>query len=112
MPLQQQDFSLCKYEDGILIITMTPPVPIGGWPLQFSVSKAFGGDPFIVKTCASGYYGVSGITIQNSGAGIFQIRINSIDTSGVEYGAYAQKCERMQSGFRTEIENGFWNIVP
>ena len=112
MPLQQQDFSLCKGEDGILVISMTPPVPIGGWPIEWSASVAFGGTAFVTKSCASGYHGVSGITIQNSGAGIFQVRINSVDTSGVEFGAYAQKCLRTQSGFQTEIENGFWNITP
>jgi hypothetical protein len=98
------NFTLARYEDGILTVSMTPPTPIGGWTLQFSVCTRFGGtSPLVTKSCASGYNGTSGITITNSGQGFFAVQLKSADTSGLDPGNFAYVIERLDSGARSLI---------
>lgn len=86
---------------------MTPPTPIGGWSLQYIQSFRPDGDPFIVKNMASGYYGVSGMSIINSGAGIMQVQLGPPEMSGYDPGAYFWRITRLDSGFVTDIGQGY-----
>ena len=107
------DFALARYEDGVLTIPMVPPVAIGGWSIRYTEQKRFGGSTnLITKSVASGFNGASGITITNSGQGIFNIAINSVDSSGLEYGNDAFVVERMDSGHRTSLTEGYRLINP
>jgi hypothetical protein len=104
---------LIKYEDGILTVSMSPPVAIGGWEIQFKTTKRFGGTTnLFTKSVASGFNGQSGITITNSGAGIFNIQVNSVDSSGLDFGNYAAVSERLNSGSRTTLTEGFLLLMP
>lgn len=108
------DVSIARNEDAVLAITMAPPVNIAGWNIRFRAQHRFGGlSGFITKSAASGFGGgQSGITIANSGTGAFNVRLNSPDTSGQEYGAYAYTAERMDSGFRTVLTEGYLILSP
>lgn len=101
------DFTLGQREDGSLTIPMSPPQPIGGFTLEFTVLSHFGGiSGLITKSCASGFYS-SGITLVNSGQGILQISINAGDTSGWVPNAYPFVVQRLDSGFRTDLTTGY-----
>lgn len=107
------DFQMSKFEDGILVVEMEPPQPIGGWLVRFQVMKRFGSSSGLIeKWMGSGGYNVSGMDIVNSGQGLYQATINSLDTSGLDYGAYAFQSERMDSGFRTVLNEGYFMLVP
>ncbi len=101
------EFSLIRLEDGILQIGMAPPVAIGGWSVEFTVVKRLGGtDPYITKSMASGYYGVSGMLLTNSGQGVMRVNIDSVDTSGMDAGLYVYNVARLSSGSRTVLSRG------
>ncbi len=107
------NFSLIRGEDAILNVNLNPPTPIGGWNLQFRVNKRFGScSGLIFKNSASGFNGVSGITITNSGQGMFQIGINSVDTSGFQFGNYSFSTTRLDSGNVTVLNTGFLVLLP
>lgn len=107
------DFAFTRYDDGILTMPMVPPVAVGGWNVQFKVQHRFGGiSGLIVKSMASGFSGVSGITVTNSGNGVFNIALNSADTSGMEYGNYSFAVERLDSGSRTLLSEGYLILLP
>lgn len=110
------NLALGKREDATIGISMTPPLPLGGVDLQFLVTHRFGGGSvnsgLILKSVASGYNGQSGITITNSGAGNFNVSINSLDTSGLEFGNYAYSAERTSSGQQTLLSTGFILLMP
>jgi len=107
------DIPFTKFEDGTLTISLEPSVAIGGWNIQFQVWKRFGGESgLITKSTASGYNNVSGIDITNSGLGIFDISIGSHDTSGLDFGNYASKAERLTSGNRTVLTEGYLILTP
>lgn len=106
-------FSLCRFEDGILTVPLNPPNPIGGWNISFDVYTHPGGEtPLITKSCASGFSGVSGITVTNSGQGEFRITIDSVDTSGLELTNYAYYIQHLNSGVRTVLTEGFFTVTP
>ncbi len=109
------DFSWIRYQDGILNVSLEPPVPIGGWEIEFKVTKRFGSDftsGYFSKCVASGFNGMSGINITNSGQGQFEVSIQSQDTSGMDYGAFAAQCNRISSGARTPLTIGYINVLP
>lgn len=106
-------FPYSQFSDGTLTIPLQPPTAIGGWNVRMTCMKRFGGvSGFFVKSMASGFYGVSGMNIVNSGNGTMNATINSADTSGMAYGTYAVVIERMDSGFRTPLSNGFLINTP
>lgn len=111
------DFTLARYEDGVLTISLQPPTAIGGWDVRFRVTHRFGGgqvsgEAYVNKSVASGFNGASGITITSSGQGVMNVRLNSIDSSGIPHpGAHAYTLERHNSGFRTVLKDG-WFLVP
>jgi hypothetical protein len=107
------DFTLCRYEDGSLVVSLAPGTNIGGWSMRFALQHRFGGISGIIeKWMASGYYGVSGMNINNSGQGVFNIGVNSADTSGLDFGNYAYTVERLDSGFRTILTEGYLQLTP
>ena len=108
------DFQLGRQEDGVLVISLTPSAAIGGRNFQFSVGKRQGwtASGLITKNMNSGFYGTSGMNIINSGQGIMSIALNSVDTSGRDFGAYAFKNEILDSGSRTITTQGYLLLSP
>jgi len=111
----QIDFNLPRDADAVLTLQISPPTNTSGWYTQFQMTKRFGSTSgLIIKSCASGFNGlnVSGMSLTDGQKGIFQIAVNSIDTSGLQFGAYAHVTQRLDSGSRTTLVEGFMNIVP
>ena len=107
------DYSLAKYEDGVLTLELQPPVAVGGWTLRYTETKRFGGlSGSVYKWAASGFNNVSGINVVNSGQGIMKITINSPDSSGRDFGNYAFVVERVDSGHRTVLAEGYHKMGP
>ena len=114
MACTNSDFSLVQLEDSIITISLAPPVAIGGWNLQFKAQHRYGGlSGYIIKSSASGYGGgASGITVTNSGNGTVQVAINAGDTAGLLVGNHSYNLERLDSGNRTVLVNGFLSVLP
>jgi hypothetical protein len=109
----QTDMSLTRFEDGVFIVSMAPSVNISNWTVRFQAQKRFGGiSGFMLKSIASGYNNQSGINITNSGQGQFNVQLNSVDTSGLDYGVYTYCCERLDPGARTVLSEGFITLLP
>lgn len=108
------DFPFVRYDDGILTISLAPPVAIGAWNIRLDVLKRFGGvSGIFTRVCASGFGGgQSGITIVSSGQGIFNADLRSVHTSGTEYGNLAYVAERLDSGSRTVLSEGYLLLTP
>jgi hypothetical protein len=103
----EADFAFCRYCDGVLTVSMAPPVAIGGWSLQVEFSHRMGSaEPLFTRYAASGYVG-SGITVVSSGAGIFTVQVDAPDTSGMQLKNYACLAKRTDSGSRTDIFKGY-----
>ncbi len=98
--------NLAEYADGILTIPLAPPTAIGGWSLEFTQTRRFGGTPIFTLYCASGYNGVSGLTVINSGQGIIQANISPFPVSGFTAGVYTFTLKRTDSGSRTVLATG------
>ena len=112
MPIQVEATQV-RMEDGLLVISLVPPIPIGGQSWQFEVLNRFGGvSGRIIKSMASGHYNVSGMNIVNSGQGVMNVAINSVDTSGLQWGNYAFTVTRLDSGNRQAATEGFLKIQP
>ena len=109
----QTDFSISQGSDGTLTISLSPPLPIGGWTLQTQVVKYFGASSgLLTYSMASGYYNVSGMNITNSGQGVFRTSIRSVDMSGIDCGAYSYRVRRLDSGSVTTLSEGYFLITP
>lgn len=107
MPIKSE-FTLTHGEDALLTFAMTPPVAIGGWPVEFYALHRLGGDSRIfTKSMSSGFYNVSGMTIANSGQGIMSISVKSSDTSGIDPGVYVFASDRLSSGSVTRLADGY-----
>ncbi len=107
------DFSMARQTDVTIGIGIEPPVPVGGWAVQFQVTNRFGGSSgLITKSVASGYNGVSGVTVVESGQGTFNVRIGANDTSGLQYGNYAYEFNRLTSGNMVRLVEGFLVLTP
>lgn len=102
------NFSYTRFEDGALIYMLTPQAPIGGLSLKWCMSDRFGSEePFVVKYLSSGLNGASGISVTNSGQGVFTVTLNSVDTSGLEAKNYATWAVITSSGRYKEVAKGF-----
>lgn len=104
------DYGIVKYEDGVLTVNLTPPVAVGGWAMAWTLQKRFGhtGNPIAVNYLSSGFNGVSGITVTNSGQGTIQIQLPPQSVmSGRDFGNYANELRRVDSGFNTSLTQGF-----
>src|SRR5271166_2345382 len=108
----QSDWTIYQYADGTLTVSLAPAANIGGWSLRCQVVNRFGGVTTIVtKTASSGYGGgQSGITVTNSGQGVINVALNSVDLSGQNPGQYCYEISRMDSGSRTPLANGYINL--
>jgi hypothetical protein len=108
------DFSLYSREDCTLTISMTPPTAIGGWGIEFRMQRYFGDTQSggLLKSVASGFSGASGITITNSGQGIFAVDLQAGNTSGLPFGNYAYTAERVDAGQKTVLSIGYALIGP
>ncbi len=105
------DFGVIRYSDGLLVLGLTPPVPVGGQSIQFTITRRPGGTtPLVTKSVASGYNGASGVTVTASGIGVLRIALNAPETSGWEPGNYAYQIRRLDSGFITTLTEGFVTI--
>ena len=108
-----RDFTFVRFDDGFLVVPMSPPQPVGGWDVLFRVTGRFGSTSGLIeKCCASGYgNGASGIAVQNSGQGNFAIALNSADTSGLEAVPYAYQITRLDSGYRAVLTEGYMMLT-
>lgn len=107
------DFGFSRFEDGALIIELAPPVAVGGWPVEFVVEKRQGSASALrILSAASGFNGTSGVTVVNSGQGVFRVAYQSIYTSGTDFGNYAFSLSRLSSGARTKLTTGFFTVNP
>lgn len=112
MPIQA-DFQQIRMEDGALIVSLAPAAAIGQWTIRFQAYPRFGSTSGrIVASTASGFNNVSGINITNSGAGVFNVTVPGLQTSGLEYGNYAYDVTRLESGSRTVLVQGYLSILP
>lgn len=105
-------FTFARYQDGVLSIDMQPPTSVSGWTTELYLTRRKGGtDKIFSKFCASGFAaGQSGITLANGQIGIFNVAINSVDTSGLDFGNYHATFERLDSGYRTILAEGYGTI--
>ena len=108
------NYSFARGDDVTLQVSMVPPTSIAGWSIQFLVQKHFGGlSGLITKTGASGYGGgQSGVTVTNSGQGVFNIAIAAQNTSGFEFSPLSYAITRLDSGSTNVLTEGFVNILP
>lgn len=106
------DFALYRREDATLGVAMQPPTLISGWNIQCTIENAFGGISGTFKSCASGFNNVSGINVIQGSTGVFNVQINSIDTSGWDQKPYAFAIERLDQGARTTLVEGFLLLLP
>lgn len=117
MPVHM-DFAYTRMEDGTLTISLTPPIPVGGQDWAFRCGKRFGGGmDLIQKSVSSGFSAssgvpMSGIQVINSGQGVFQIALNSPDTSGLDYGNYSFSFARTMSGQYSTAAEGYMLLEP
>lgn len=106
------DFSITRFDDGVLSVSLAPPAPISAWNIQFEVARRFGGDAFYKQYYASGYNAVSGISITNSGQGVFNVPFFGSRMSGMDCGNYAYKITRTGSGVVTTLSEGYIIWTP
>jgi hypothetical protein len=108
-----QDFSIDRGEDATVRIVLSPPTAIGGWHIRFLATRRFGSlSGIFSRECASGYNGVSGVTVINSGTGVFDVRIDSVDTSGRSFANIVHCTKRLDSGHVTPLVEGFISLMP
>lgn len=106
------DFSLFLIEDGTLSVSLVPPTPLGGFGIQFVMTKRLGGSTIILKSMNSGYSnGESGVSMVNSGTGVFNVSLYASECSGLDAGAYSYTVNRTTSGKATALTEGY-RICP
>lgn len=106
-------YAICRLNDGALTVQLVQPTAIGGWSLRTDFSHRLNGTPFVSKYLSSGQVnGTSGITVMNSGAGVFKTEIDPKDTSGIDYCNVAYNVVRTDSGFYTTIAQGYEVLYP
>ena len=106
------DYNVRRGEDALLSGIRIENTAIGGWNIQLSLFTHFGGSGLLQKVTASGFNGVSGVTITSSGLGTYTARMNSVESSGLAYGAYPYVVERLTSGSRTVLQQGYIVVQP
>lgn len=103
----QVDYNLPLGQDGVVNVPLAPPTAVGGWSVLYTMPRYQGGSGLVTLSCASGYIGVSGLTVLNSGQGIFQIQHDPAQVSGLDPGAYPYLLQRIGSGFVTPLAYGY-----
>lgn len=105
--MSTQNFTIYRYADGLLTVPVSPPVPVGGWSVEFIMTKRQDGTPIVTKSVASGFNGQSGINITDSGNGTMIISLFASEVSGIDQGSYAYRVTRTDSGFHSVLCNGY-----
>ena len=108
------NFALIRGEDAILSVSLNPPTSISDWNLQFRVNRRFGSCSGLIFKSADlpTFNNVSGINVTNAAGGMFQVRIDSVDTSGLSFGNYAYSTTRIDTNSQTVLNNGFLVLLP
>ncbi len=103
------NFSIYPNSDATIQCTLVPVTSIGGWGITFQVTNRPGGiSGLITSSTNSGYIGnVSGMTIVNSGQGIFSVRVSGGSMSGWNFGDYFYQFNRTGSGVSTLLSEGY-----
>jgi hypothetical protein len=106
------DFYLVQREDGIITISMQPPVPLTNRSIRWQMTNRFDGiSGLIQKYGYSGYQaGQSGITVNTPNTS-FNVSINSADTSGLDAKNFAWTAELLDTP-RTCVAEGYALIGP
>ena len=108
-----QNFSLCRNEDGTITFYLVPAQPVGGWSVQYTLSRRNDATAMYTASIASGITnGASGLTVLNSGQGWFRVTLNTSGISGLVEGNYASKLTRTDSGRVTTMAEGFLKLTP
>lgn len=112
MPILQ-NFAVTRGDTVDLVISLSPPTAIGGWDLLFAMGNRFGGagNLFRCYLTAGQTNGTSGITIQNSGQGVFSVAFPTTATSGLNYGDYAYWAQKTAPNIVTVTE-GYVILAP
>ena len=105
-------FQLVKGDDGSFTIGLQPPISISGMGLRFDVMKRFGATPIVSFYCASGYNGVSGLTVTNGSQGIVNAKQYNQMVSGIDYSNLALALVRTDSGHITTFVEAYETIMP
>ena len=105
------NFQFSRYQDAILTIDMAPSFNVFGCQGEFFLTERKGGDRIFTKSFNSGYTtGQSGITVTNTGIGRFNVTIDSVNTSGLDFGNYFATFKRLNSGFITTLSEGYITV--
>jgi hypothetical protein len=106
--MNQLNFQFSRDQDALLRISMAPQVNVSGWQGDFAMTIRKGGTAIFTKSFASGYVaGQSGITMTDGNLGVFDITVNNVDTSGLDFGNYHCNFKRTNSGFHTTLSEGY-----
>lgn len=106
MPINA-DFRMHEGEDGTLTVFLTPPTAIGGWDLEYRQMKKGAISGQILKTSVSGFNGVSGVNILDSGLGQLRVNVFGSEMSGQDPGNYPFTISRLTSGSNSLLVEGF-----
>jgi hypothetical protein len=104
------DFNVAEYADGLLKLTMTPSVNVGSKGVAFNLYERVGSPtPILTRSSSSGYGGgESGITVLDSGGGVFGIRAPTPEEmSGRDAGNFAYEFLFTDSGNRGPAAQGY-----
>lgn len=86
---------------------------VSGWTIEHAVyERAGAGSGLIRKSVASGFNNVSGANVTDADCGKTILSFTPADTSGLNYGAYYFETRRLDSGYETELNHGYANVVP
>lgn len=107
------NFDTPKFADGVITITLVPPQNVGGLSFVCAFGKRFGVSSsgiLFSRQVTSGYGGgQSGITVTNSGQGVFQVTAPTPEEmSGRDPGNYAYEFYATDSGGRGPLSQGYW----
>jgi hypothetical protein len=104
-----QNFALGIGENAALQVFLQDPQPISGWDCTFGVGRRFGWSSGLInKQLFSGFQnGVSGISVVNSGAGIWNVALTPQDTAFLQAGNFAFQFARVNSGFERALTVGY-----
>jgi hypothetical protein len=102
-----------RFDDGLLIVNLAAATNISGWTIAMRLQNSFGGISGLAQfSCASGFNGVSGITVTDGVNGVFQVQVAGPQTSGLDFKNYAMDISRLDSGFHTQLVGGFLCLTP
>lgn len=109
--MNQLNFQFSRGQDALLQISLASPTSVSGWAGEFFLTRNKGGDRIFTKCFASGFVSnQSGITLLDGSIGRFNISLNAVDSSGLDFGNYNGEFWRRDSGFETKLSEGFITV--